>query len=490
MHLTLINPPFTFFRKSDIIFSQCLGILYIASYVQALGHKVTVIDSLKEGQTRCELLPDGTLRIGLSNQEIIKKIPAGTDVIGLSGPFSHLAPICHELIGEIKKTFSSVPVVFGGVYPSTQPDICMSSKADYLIIGEGEIPMAELLNYLGNGRSGPVPKGVVPISNSEKPVDVIPNRVENVDLLPPPDRTLIPFEEYITHSQRNFRAGRTASIITSRGCPFDCEFCSIHPVCGYKWRPHSPARVLSEIDILIDEYKVECLEIEDDNFTLNRDRAIEILEGLIERNRGGKRIGWMALNGLRIDTLDDELIKTISHSNCLQLNLALEHGDEDVLKSMNKKLSLAKAMEVVKLTHKYGISCSVFIIYGYPGENMHRFENALSFYLSLKKAAPKTKFVCFIAQPYPGTKLFERAVRQGYILPDILSNPKSMHRFSTSEVIWLETEDFDRAEVLRRRDILFKTLSPELYYRNKLKKILPEPAINYGRYLLHLWKRR
>jgi radical SAM superfamily enzyme YgiQ (UPF0313 family) len=489
MHFTLINPPFEFCCESDLIFSQCLGILSIASYVQEHGHKVTVIDALHEGRNIQEITPEGLLRIGLKNHEIVDRIPSYTDLIGVSGPFSHLALTCHKLIDKIKGSLNYVPVVFGGVYPSTQPRLAVQSQADYLVIGEGELPIAELLDYLRNGKTGPLPKGVAATSHLETLESVSPNRVENLDTIPPPDRAFLPFKEYIIRSQRNALAGRTATIITSRGCPFDCEFCSVHPVCGYSWRPRSAALVLAEIDMLVDKYQVNNIEIEDDNFTLNKSRALDILQGIIERNRRGKRISWIAPNGIRIDTLDDELMQAIAQSNCMRMNIALEHGDKDVLRSMNKKLDLDRALDVARLVNKYKIPCSVFIIYGYPGETRLRFENAVAFYSRMKAIAPKIDFICLIAQPYPGTKLYERMVSEGFLPADMFSTVEKIPRFSTIDAIWIETPDFNKKEVKRRGELLNKELANSAYYRAKLKNMLPQSAIVYARKLYHLWKR-
>jgi len=241
--------------------------------------------------------------------------------------------------------------------------------------------------------------------------------------------------------------------------------------------------------MLADMYQVNNIEIEDDNFTLNKDRALDILEGIIERNRQGKRISWTALNGIRIDTLDDKLIQLIAQSNCLKMNIALEHGDKDILRIMNKKLDLYKALYVAKLVNKYNIRCSVFIIYGYPDETRQRFENALSFYTKMKAIAPKIEFNFLIAQPYPGTKLYERMVREGFLPADMFSSVEKIPRFSTNNAIWIETPDFNKEEVRQRGELLNKQLATSAYYRTKVKNRLPEKAIIYMRKLYHFWKR-
>jgi len=290
----------------------------------------------------------------------------------------------------------------GGVYPSTQPDIAIRSDADYLVLGEGELVLDELLAHHAAPDAVPLPSSVVSRTDPEGGNQKRHAYVKKIDELPLPARDLIPFAQYAETSQR-YRVGGwpTASILTSRGCPFDCEFCSVHPVCGYQWRPRSVVKVLEEIDELTAEHRINNLEIEDDNFTLKRDRAVGILEGIIERNsRSNRPIYWAAFNGLRIDTLDEKIMATIARSNCLNIALALEHGDEEMLGIMNKKLDLAKVVEVVRLLQKFNIASTIFVLYGYPGETRKRFENAVSFYRQLKQIAPRISFAFFAAQPY------------------------------------------------------------------------------------------
>ena len=183
------------------------------------------------------------------------------------------------------------------------------------------------------------------------------------------------------------------------------------------------------------------------------------------------------------------MMEVISRSNCLAISIALEHGDGDVLKIMRKKLSLEKVEKITSFAHKYNIFINIFIIYGYPGENRERFEKGLIFYSHLKKIAPKINFLFFLAQPYPGTKLYERCLKEGYIKEDFFSSIEKVSRFSTTSTCWINTPDFDKEELLRREKELVKTLTPNKNIINRLKGILPDQLIPYGRLLFHTGKK-
>ncbi len=489
--ITLINPPFNFSSKDKVILSECMGILSIAAALIEFGkHEVTVIDALFEGRSNTARLGDKWWRVGLSDRETLARIPGDTDLIGLSVPFSQMAPECHRLAGKIKAALPSVPLVMGGVHPSTQPELAISSAADYLVIGEGEFTLLRLLEYLDD-RLRILPPGVVvadPVYGPESecsPTDVKGEYVDDLDVLPKPARHLLPFGDYCSASQRGGSRGRiTASIITSRGCPYRCNFCSVHPVCGYKWRRRSPRLVLEEIDYLVEDYGVNHIEFDDDNFTIDKDRTLEILEGIVERNAcpGSAQIYWSTPNGLRIDALDDGFMALASRSNCLSLTLALEHGDEEMLKLMNKRLDLSKAVEMVKLIRKYDIECYVFVIFGYPGETRERFENGLRFYSRLKEIAPAIRFHCLVAQPYPGTNLYKLCLEEGYLPAHSYSSIDSMFRFSAVDGFFIRTPDFDERELRRRKKVLHKTLVPRgERLREKLKSMIPDAVKPYVR---------
>ena len=476
-HITLIGLPFTFLSVQEALISHRTGLLSVAASLLKADHQVKVVDALFEGFETMSETDDGLIRVGLDDGQIISRIPPSTDLIGVSVSFSHLAPMAHELIAAIKRAFPETLLVMGGVYPSTQPSVALTSETDYIVVGEGEHALCELLDNIRDG-SDALPEGVYRKPQDGQEVQYKPVYIDDINALPMPARQLVAFEKYLTRSQRALTKKKSTAIITSRGCPYSCEFCSVHPVCGFKWRPRTAESTLGEIQFLYSEYGVRHLEIEDDNFTLSKRRTQEILSGIIALNEEnpGDELSWSAPNGLRIDTLDEDLMALIKRSNCVYMMIALEHGDREVLKLMNKKLDLDKVREVVGLLDKYDIGAGAFTIYCYPGETVERFNNALGFYAELKVIAPSLSFIHLIAQPYPGTDLYKRCVDEGILKEGLFNNVDSIPRFSTEHNLILKTPDFDEREQKRRIKLLKKTLSRKRYYQELFLSLLP-PAI-------------
>jgi len=482
VRVTLINPPFLFPDKSFFVLSQCLGLRHLSSVLKKDGHSVTLLDSLFSGFDNIEPYANG-YRLGLPLPAIVDAIPRDTEVVGLSAPFSQLAPIVHDLAALIRKRLPHVTIVLGGVYPATQPELAALSEANYFIVGEGEVPMAE---FVGGADPSRV-QGMFPTGEARTGCATA-RLVNDLDTLPWPDYDIPQIESYFALSQRAI-AGKTASVITSRGCPYDCEFCSVHPVVGYRFRMRSAANVLAELEFLLTKFGINHFEIEDDNFSLRHERTIAILEGMVRlRERFG--FTWATPNGIRIDTLDDEVVRLFKASGCSQIVLALEHGDPEMLEMMDKKLDLDEAFRAIEMCVDHEIpKIGFFVLVGYPGETRARFENSLNFLRRVKSLGGNMSVCANIAQPYPGTRLFKQCKEEG-LLTDPNSDNFLIRRdlMSTAHSVSVTTPDFDAREVMRRRAAVQQLFTPwgRMAPIRRMAGFLPDPAKQFiKRTLLH-----
>lgn len=463
MKIVLINPPWYFAFLNDRIVSQNLAIGYLAGFLRSQNVETGIIDSLVEGFGNHRTVNKNGreyIQVGLSYPDICARI--GTDVthVGITVPFSHLAPISRQLAGAIKEYDNRLKVVIGGVFPSTFPEEALTEGVDYVVRGEGEQPLLALMK----GQEPATIRGLVYKENGVIHDNGVSLSIANLDEIPFPARDMMPVKKYFSLSSRMENNRRTLSMITSRGCPYDCNFCSIHPVYGYKWRTRSPSNVIKEVEQMIRDYNVEHIEFEDDNLTLNKERAESIFDGLVNLRR---EITWSARNGVRVDTLDKNLIKKMKKSGCTRLNLAIESGNKGVLSRMNKNLSLEKVIEVVRYCSEEKIRTIGFLLVGYPGETKESFAETLAFFkklldMGLNGVAP------FIVNPYPGTKLYESCRRDNYLTKQIDID----HFFSVSDAddILIATDTFNKDTVALWFELANNINNPCLAYVKRFIK--------------------
>lgn len=437
MKVVFINPPYYFLSGLEYL-PQNLGLGYLSGVLLRDGHDVEIIDALAEGMEeskRIFVAGRWLTRVGLSYEAIVNRIPPNADVVGITAPFSNHATIIDELTKAIKERGFGGKLIVGGVYPSAQPERALKSYADMIIVGEGEEAMRALLR-------GVHPSKIPGIwfKNENKIVKGgMANVISDLDAIPFPARELFPMSKYFALSPRSRFGIPTAAMITSRGCPFDCSFCSIHPVNSRKWRARSAENVLEEIDELTNKWGVKFIEFEDDNLTLNKERAVRIFEGLASRD-----VRWSCANGLRVDTLDYETLELMKKAGCEAIHLAIESGAPEMLERMNKKLDLGRVKEIARACKKLDLPIVAFFIVGHPGESEKSFKKSLNLVRWLKNFG-MTACGVHIATPYPGTRLLEICREKGYLLNDNIEEkilfPGDIH---------IETEDFSRKDILSR----------------------------------------
>ena len=405
--------------------AQHLGLAYLSSWLKKHGHTTTVINAFNLGLQTVQLSPykgQNLHTIGLTTDEIVSRIPHTTELLGVGIPFSNAFPIVCSVVRRIKERMPHLTVVAGGIHASLFPEQCLQEGIDYVISGEGESPMLQL----AEGKEPSTIPGLSYVRDTELVHNSPEQGIHNLDEIPFPDYTSQDLNLFFSHPPRGGEAHASMSLVTSRGCPYSCHFCSIHPIYGKKWRARSPENVLDEIDHWRRHFGVRHFEFEDDNLTLERERAATIFEGILS---WGEEITWAALNGVRVDTLDRELLSLMRRSGCVQVNLAIESGSETVLSLMNKRLSLSKVEEVAAYCGELGIKAAGFLLIGYPGETERTFRETVQFFKKLRKRGLHA-VIPLIVNAYPGTQVHAQCCEKGWLAPD------------TDEHIFCENDEF------------------------------------------------
>jgi len=279
-------------------------------------------------------------------------------------------------------------------------------EVDIVVREEGEQTMLELVKVLERSSSNGL-KRVLGITYREgSNIRSNPPRppILNMDTLPFPAFHLLPMGKYRLHPPFG-RQTPAMPIITSRGCPFRCIFCS-KAVFGKKYRSNSPAYIVDEIRFLKEKFGVKEIKFYDDVFTLDRKRVVAICTQLKE---WGIDIPWSCET--RVNLVDDELLRVMKDAGCYMIEYGVESGNQEILNYLKKGITLEKTIEAFKLTHEAGIETVAYFMLGSPQETSKTIQETIEF---AKKIDPD--FVQFsITTPYPGTELYSLAVEEGYV---------------------------------------------------------------------------
>ncbi len=391
MKVALTNPYPYYAEGTESTTYPPLGILYIGAYIEEL------VDSL--------LIYDGNALKTDVECTFRRLMEFKPDIIGISVNIA-TSRAARELAVKIKEKYSEVFIVMGGPLPTACPDDWVE-YCDVVIVGEGEIPFYKIVECKINGNESFIEEAGIFVKGKEK---TFGERLD-VDNIPfPAYRYLEPALKYYSDGAR-LRRKNMAPLLTSRGCPFNCIFCD-KSVMGSGFRPRSPEAVIKEIRWLRKEFGVNQLDIMDDNFTFDIERANKILDALID-----EKGYWVnCQNGLRADRLTPELVKKMKQAGVFRVGIGIESGSPDILKKINKSLSLEQVRKAIKWLRKEKITVHGYFILGFPFESASDIEKTQRF--AVESNPHFANFSLFL--PFPGSKIYNELKNNGQLLNDRL----------------------------------------------------------------------
>jgi anaerobic magnesium-protoporphyrin IX monomethyl ester cyclase len=446
MKVLLVNPPQTFYPGSDPPAGNLpLGLMYIAAVLDKAGYKVEILDAFMKGSFRKN---GDTTTVGMPYEAIKEEVRRRKpDIVGIANPFT--CQVEHAIkVGNITKDVDpGILTVAGGPHVPAVPVQFMEEAAniDIAVVGEGEYAMLDIIKVSEGTMKISDVKGIVYREDGVIKQNAPRPFIKNLDELPFPAYHLVDMEQYLSGNKIEYRSfkNRSISMITSRGCPFNCCFCSVHLHMGKPFRAHSVNYVIRHIEHVVDKYRVKTIFFEDDNLTFDLKRFEAICDQIIEKHI---KFNWETPNGIRADYLTRELLEKMKKSGCQSVFFGIESGDQYVLNNIiDKSLNLKTVEEVAKMCKKIGISTAAFYIIGFPGEKKEHMLRTVELALRLKKEYD-VGMLLHVATPSLGTRLYKECLEKGYIQGDLTSRAFAEVR-QTGGMPLINTEDFTASEV-------------------------------------------
>lgn len=418
MNVTLIHPP-VYINKNGLTAlrpSLPLGLAYIAAVLRNDKHRITVIDAL--GAAPEQMIPDGDIwRLGLTPEEILARLPADTEVIGITSMWSYSWPIVRELIHKLKAARPELPIVCGGEHFTAVPDLSMAqAPIDFLVLGEGEETAVALFRALELKLDHSVIPGIV-YRTKDGAIHKNPrrDRIKNVDEIPWPAWEYFDVEAYSSNRLvSGIYYGKTVPILATRGCPYQCTYCSSPNMWTTRWYARTPKDVLDEIESYHRKYGATNFPFQDLTAILKREWVVEFCQEVEKR---GLKITWQLPAGTRSEIIDEEVARLLVRSGCRSLNFAPESGSERTRKHMKKMLTDEKLFRAVHASVKAGLNVGAFFVLAYPTDEKEDLEATVKLAARLGKAGIADVSAGFFF-PLPNTEITRQLEKEGKIKYD------------------------------------------------------------------------
>lgn len=423
VNVLFIVPPFSY-KSLDEASSKCpsLGVASLAAVLEHHGYSVRILD---------------VFALDLKNDQIAKHVKeSNPKIVGITSVTINYGKAM-EIVNLVKKINPNIVTIYGGPHVTIMPNsVLKADNVDYVIIKEGEETIIELVNYIlyKKGKIEEI-KGIG-YKDKRNNIKFTKERdfIKDIDKLPIPAYHLLPMDSYRPYGWLDL-GRKFCSIITSRGCPFQCTYCTSSNIFGHKWRYRSAKKVFEEIKLLYDKFGIRHIYFQDDEFTVDHQRVIDVCNMII-RNR--LDLIWECLT--RVSHVNEEILKKMAQAGCKSILYGVECGYQEGINRINKKITLEQAKDAVRLSRKYGVSPKVTFMMGFPWEGKEEIKKTIKFAKELN--ADMTFFN--VLNPYPGTPLYD----------DI----KKMHLFEGG-YIWDKYSPHGEPPVIKTRHLSAKELA-------------------------------
>jgi anaerobic magnesium-protoporphyrin IX monomethyl ester cyclase len=385
-----------------------LGLLYIGTVLKKEGHDVIIIDALRQTDYR----------------EIIAENIDGALLAGITCLTSEVASAIE--ISDYIKSISDVPVIWGGWHPTLFPgQVCADKSVDFVCVGEGEYTMAGLAKALEADGSFEHIGGLAYKENGRVRVNPAKGYV-NLEELPMIDYDLVDISRYI---RTGGDGTRKIMYQSSRGCPYRCKFCCNPATNNRKYRAKSADRVIEEIESLVSKYNVNHVSFIEDNFFVNRQRAAQIVDKMLERDI---RVRWVAecrADYFREGFVDEPFLEKARKSGLSKFTIGAESGSPRVLELLTKDITVEQVLKSARILSGFDINANYSFIIGVPGETGEEMMATVKLAEEIYRLCPSSRCGFASFTPYPGCELTDGLVKSG-----LFKQPATLREWSDEDV--------------------------------------------------------
>ena len=423
-----------------------MGLLSIGTVLLENGYRVKIVDPV----------------IDRNYLDIIEASLGDCLYVGISAMTAGIASGL-EISQFVKKLNPSIPIIWGGIHPTLLPEQTLANNnIDFIGWGEGEYTCLDLANSLKNGYPFDQIEGLG-LKHDNKLVVNIRKNFHNPDALPFLRYELLDMDKYLYRDAGSLTGtpakAKICVLNSGIGCPYKCTFCiNTHP--SQKFRPKSLERLLAEVEDVVRRFEPEIIHIQDDLFFVDKHRTFGFLDHYESNNYHFKWFTLTRANYFNDDYISDEFIKRIKGS-CLWLGLGIESGSAAVRKRLRKQISEEQIRRAVETLAKNEIATGYAFMFGMPHETGEEMAETVKLILEMKKNHAGATFAYQLYRPYPGTELFDEAVKLGYKTPKSLEEWASLQDVETGyttidESPWV----FDKKVARYFQDLVSWSLQP------------------------------
>ena len=385
-----------------------IALAYLSAALKSNGYDPICIDAVGEDISQLVINEDlNCFQRGISIDEIIVKIPQDTIFVGVSCMFSQEWLMTQSLLKKIKLSYPDITLIIGGEHATALPEYLLENcqEIDVIALGEGDQVIVDIVKKF---KAYPETIPGIVYRNSDKIIKTLDRpRVKMLNELPFPDWEKIPIAKYHDSEACNgVYGGITMPILATRGCPYQCTFCSNPKMWGKNYYTRDPESVIKEIKLYVNKYNATAIEFYDLTAIIKKSWILDFCRLYKEQCL---KVSWSLPSGTRSESLDEETLRELSETNCTYLVYAAESGSVETLKKIKKKIKLKDFIRSLRTAKHFGLTLRCNLMIGIPNEKRLDVLRTLFFQWRLAILGVDD-LPLYMFSPYPGSELFKELV--------------------------------------------------------------------------------